>query len=360
MPVTTLSRQEFLADISFSPNTVATLPTQGGNLPLTRWLYGIMLEWEGRTTNPGTGNPTGVKADAPYSILERVTIEGYNRVDNRDYQLIDLRGADLREYYSNQLGVSFLSIPATLNTAANATNDIRFVIPVIFPPLRVAPALQASYLLDAPNFDSLILRVVFGDASSIFNLGSGSVSFSGFGSSTGSPRLRVSALYAMGGPTRFAGFRPGRVFRTFREVTTPVQSTATAVRQVNIPVEYEIRSIMIKTGVKSTAVTAGLNAFASLSDTIYQNIVVYRGTGVRNRWYADFDLLKQEDLMISNRLQPTGYATIDWSPRGLDELLDVRGLTEGEVYIEADVTGAANQAAVFVFERWLRRPGGGR
>ena len=58
-----------------TPNASYTLPTQGGLIPSDKWLLSMQLRFEGRMTNPGANGPTGVLADAPYSLIESVCVK---------------------------------------------------------------------------------------------------------------------------------------------------------------------------------------------------------------------------------------------------------------------------------------------
>jgi hypothetical protein len=360
MPITALARTEHIADIPFSVNTVANLPTQGGQLPSDRWMYGLLLEWEGRLTMPASGGPTAELADAPYSLIERVTVDGYYRPAARPDKLIDLRGADLREFAAQNLGFNPL-VSGTLGHAASTAYDLRFIIPVPFVPLMVPPTLQIGYLLDAPNYDALKLTIQFGDQNSVQSGATTQPTFSAYGSASGDPRLRVHGQFALAGSGQFAGFMPGKIYRDFQEVTGSLMTTsATEVRLFDIPKGDMVRSIMVKTGVRATGVSPGNNAYASLSDSILSRIKVFRGINKVNRYFVDFAISKEDTALTYRRRHSAGYTLIDWSQRGLSELLDLRALTgasgDTDVYIGADVTGAANQGAVFVTERWRGQP----
>lgn len=360
------SRQEFIADISLSAtNSVNMLPTNGGLIPNDRFMYGMFLQFEGRMTNPGSGNPTGTQADAPFSLLDTISIQGYHRVRGQNEPFINLRGPDLynldRLYTShipyvvpNSQGAPVFTV--SLSTTASATNDIRFMLYLPFVPLQIPVQAQLGWLLDAPNYDTLKLTINYSDDKSVFTGQTTAPTFSAFGSSTGNPRIRVQGQFALGGNSVF-GFVPGRVWRYFQENTSgDIVNTVTASRQYNIPRGNKIRGILIKTGVKSTTATAGNNVYNTLSDTIFTNLKVQRGLNKTIRYYQDFFGPKTEIAHSYAMFAAQGYALIDFAQRGkLSEALDTVGLVAGpsgdtDLYVQADITGASNQAALFLVE----------
>lgn len=363
--INALTRLEKISDLTFVANTSVQLSTQSGNLPQDRFIHSLTLEFEGRITNPASLNPTGVLADAPYALIERITIEGYHRVRARTEKFIDIRGADLRRmdaiYYSQDQAVQ----PAQLDIAASATNDIRFFIDVPFVPLKLPARQQTGWLLDAPNYDSLRLTVQFADSFSVFSGQTGVMGFTAFGSASGSPRLRVSARYVMAGAQKFAGFLPGRIWRYFQDNQSEILTTANQARLFNIPRGNMIRGILLKTGVKATTgVGSGNLPFATLSDTVLANVRIFRGINKIVRDYNSFRDIKN-DCVFAYAFNPAeGYALIDFVENGEDqEIFDLRSAVSGptgdvDTYIAADVTGVANQVATVVYEEWRHRPVG--
>lgn len=362
VPITALNRMEFVDTIPFAENTTQTLPTNGGLLPNDRFLHSLVLQFRGRLTMPASGGPTTVNADGHAAIVERVTVEGYHRVRRQQEKFIDLRGADLELAQRIYLPSALTKLPSSINTTANATNDIIVDVLVPFTPLRAVPQVQAQFLLDAPNYESLKLTVQFGDSRNLVTGGTTAPSWSAYGSTTGTPSVRVYGVFAMN-RTRFAGYLPGRIFRYFQEVTGSVPTTtATQVRLLDIPRGFDIRSILLKTGVKSTATTSGNNAYETLSDFLSDlRVNVGLGKYIR-RWidgYANYTDIATS-YNVGGRI--TGLNVIDFCQNGVvSDALNTRPLIGGpsgnvDTYLSADVTGASNQALVAVYEEIRYRP----
>lgn len=362
VPITALSRMEFIENIPFQENSQQTLPTNGGLLPNDRFLHSLMLEFRARLTMPASGGPSAARADSYGAIIERVMVEGYHRIRRQQERIIDLRGSDLEFLSRFYLPSRGIYLPASINTGASQENDLVVQIMVPFVPMRVAPAQSASYLLDAPNYESLKLTVQYGDFRNLVVPGSNAPTWSAFGSGSGSPILRVYGNFAMQA-NRFAGAVPGRIFRWFQEVTgSPMTTTANQARILDVARGYDIRALYLKTGVKATDVTAGNNCYNTLTDFL-TDIRFNVGLGKYVRRYLDgnaayFDLANSYNL--PGRV--AGINIIDFAQHGdLRESLNTRPFISGptgtvDVYLSADVVGAANQAMTAVYEELRYRP----
>jgi len=362
VPLTAFSRVEYIDAIPFGENTYQTLRTNGGLLPNDRFMSTLMLEFRGRLTMPGATGPSGLQADGPAGIIERVTVEGYHRQRRQQEKFIDVRGSDLEMQQRVYAPGTYIKTPTTISVTAAATNDMVCQILVPFTPLRMPVGVQAGYLLDAPNYESLKLTIQWGDFKSVVIPGATAATWSAYGSTTGSPELRVYGGFAIH-QTRFANFVPGRIFRYFQEISGTIPTTtATGVRVWDIPRGFDIRGVYLKSGVKSTVATAGNNAFTSFTD--YMNdIRINMGLNKYIRRYMNGDAV-YADLASSYNLggRITGFNPIDFCQYGAPgEVLNTRGLISGpngnvDLYLQADIAGAANQSLVANLEEWRYRP----
>ena len=357
--VSTINRTEWITDIQLATtNTQVALPTNGGLIPNDRFIKKMYLQFEGRITNAGSNNPTGTQADLQYALLDTILVQGLHRGRGQFEQFINARGPDLRELaliYQTRAPFSNLS---NLSLGINATNDFRFIIPIDFTPMNCSLAQQVDWLLDAPNYDALKLAINYGDDQSVFTYGTRGVpTFSAFGSGTGNPRIRVHCEFAQAGQSQFAGFVPARLWRYFYEDTSSdVTSTTTNARMANIPRGYRIRNILVKSGTKSAAVASGNNSYNTLLNTMLQNLKVMRGLNKSIRFYAD-QFAAREDAAEAYSITPdTGYTLVDFAQHGTwHESVDASGLAAGpagdtDFYWQSDTAGAANQAALFLYE----------
>jgi hypothetical protein len=120
--------------------------------------------------------------------------------------------------------------------------------------------------------------------------------------------------------------------------------------------------VLLKTGTKATGVSAGNNAFQTLADFL-TDLRFNIGLGKYTRRWLDGNAC-YADLVTSYNLpaRVNGINIIDFAPNGdVRESLNTRPFIAGpsgnvDVYISADVAGAANQALVAVFEELRYRP----
>ena len=389
--VVTFGADEWIADIPLAslPNPNATLPTQGGQIPNMRFIKSLVLWWEGRITNAGANNPTGVTADNVFGLIDTIKIQGTHRVRGKQEQFINVRGPDMREWCAiyqgrfpgcyivkngalqnaSALGFSggFPNAYAgtLLSTTASQTNDIRFKIEIPFHPLGIGVGQIIDFLLDAPNYDNLTLSVVAGDDTNVFTYGTrGAPTFSAYGSGSGSPQIRVYGVFAKQGLSAFAGFVPARVWRWFDEqVGSKLTTTATGQRINNLNKGNKIRALLFKTGVKSTTNTAGLNTYNTLSDSIFSgNIQFMQGTNKQIRYFQNYIHMAEQTKTAYACDYDQGYALLDFARHHtIRESLNLRAAVVGasgdvDTYIQSDISGAANQVELMMYEELYYDP----
>jgi hypothetical protein len=141
-----------------------------------------------------------------------------------------------------------------------------------------------------------------------------------------------------------------------------MQSTANGVRLFNIPRGNQIRSMILKTGVRATAAASGNTVYATLTESALTNIRFFRGL---NRVIRDWNSMRdiaQDSIARYAGVTPFGHALIDMCPNGVDdELLDLRAAVSGptgdvDTFLQADVLTASNQMATLIYEEWRHRP----
>lgn len=365
VPIRALQRKEHLADIVLTTlDTVYNLPTQGGLLDNTYYLYGIELELAIRFTNPATNGPTGTQADAPYSFFERVTITGNHRIRGVQEPFFDIRGAELREYQVFWYLKEPFTQPASLSTAASANNDIRIVLKVPFVPENLPWWEKVKFLCDAPNYDSFKLNLTIGSDKSIFTGQTTAPTFTGFGG-VGSPIVAVSAYRVLGGKNQLSGYVPGRVWRTFQEELVNLVNGGNQLRLFNINRGYLVTNLLLKTGVKSTAVNPGENVYNTLTNTALVNIILNRGTGRQIRkWRTFFSAQQDATISYQTAVQPdVGYALLPFSPdQYAGEALNTKQYITGptgeiDVFLSGDCSAlGANGGEVLVTEELREAP----
>lgn len=365
VPVRALQRKEHLADILLTGlDQVFNMPTQGGLLDNTYYLYGIELEFFFRFTNPGAGNPTGIQADGPWQFAERVTVVGNHRIRGVQEPFFDIRGAELHEYNVFWYGLQPFQTPAGLSLAPNATNDIRMILKIPFVPENLPWWEKVKFLCDAPNYDSFKLNLTIGSDKSIFTGQTGAMTLGGFGG-VGTATCAVSAYRCLGGKNQFSGYVPGRVWRTFQEELINLVAGGAQLRMFNINRGYLVTNLLLKTGIKSTAVNPGENVYNTLSNVALVNIILNRGTGRQIRkWRTFFSAQQDSRPSYTMAVQPdAGYALLPFTPdeyagEALNTKQYITGPTgEIDLFLSGDCTAlGAGGGEVLVTEELREAP----
>jgi hypothetical protein len=380
-------REEDIGNVPYVANTGQVLPSQGGILPSDKFYYGLRIKVRGRITDAAGGAPAVQYADWPWSIINRIHIEGYHRPRAAQEPFFDMRGPDIREFFSVTQGAFCTLLVATAAApvltpvlpravnqgfagGANLTTDFIVFYDIIFPPAwpMASPGItrqQAQWLLDAPNYDRLVMTIFWGDVASGFS-GANLPGLGGFGVGAGAvPDCTVQALYALGGKNDlFQGFVPGRVWRYFGENTTgDILATVVNSRQYNVPRGFKIARIMTKTGVKSVLVTAGNDAYVTLLNTVFPtNIRLNYGTNKVVRFHPDYHALRETNRQNFELLPSDGYGIVDFLSHGImGEALDCQSLIAGptgdvDVFLSANTLAGANQGALYLVEELRGTP----
>ena len=382
------ARQEFIADLPITALNSQLLLNSANGFSNDRFMYGMILTFEARITNPpGAGAPTSVFPEAPFTLIDNLQIQGYHRVRGANEQFLNMRGSDLYNMVRSYTAVNTFVQPNNpilsaagiflpqLTVVADEVNDVRFQLFVPFCPMNHVINEQLNWILDAPNYDRLQMTIQVGDALSVFSgltagatgvIGAATATqcgFTAFGSNAGTPRVRVEGQYALAGAGAF-NYVPGRVWRYYVENTTgDIVSAATSnSRRYTINRGNKIRGVLVKTGTKATTATATNNVYATLSDDVLNNIKFQRGQNKSIRFYPSYRSISFETSINYGFRPPVGYAIIDFAQHGrIIESLDTIGLVAGpsgdtDTFIQADVSGGANFADLYLVEELRGQP----
>lgn len=350
------TRLEFIDDIPFLANAVVSRPSKGGVLETDRDLAGLLLEIEGRDAI-AVAAMASENADSPYSLIDEVRVHGISKTRRKDEWFYVLRGADIRE----KALIETLRAPYSTGAIGVATGnkDFRFHLPIWFWPegRKIPVAVKANYVLPCRDYDSLTLEIKWADGISFGPDGAGTThTFTAFGSAAGTPRCRVHGLYTQWGPEGRT-FTPGLIWRSYKEnIDAALATTQSDYRVMNLLTGNLLRSLLIKSGVKA-AVTAGNNAFASLSDTIFGKIALNLGTN-KLAWSAsDFRTLREHGADQLAIMPDSGYALYDFLAQGdISTAYPEPPNADADFFLKADVVGAASQAALVLFEEIRELP----
>ncbi len=294
-----------------------TFPSVQTLLPinLRRPLEEILLRVAFRATVT-VGAYTDVGAEAPQSIIKRITLRG-NHTKFGSQTPIDMSGATAFVYprlfqqtggqcYTSVGGGALTlaadpSVPFTSPfTGAVATHDIILLYRLSLTPYLGADQSgkrqNANYLAYQRDWqDTLLLEIEFGDSTALGDPTGATVAFTAFGSASGSPVLQTLLNYGLLGDFENAAI-PGVVLRNeqlFANQTAAGNQLRIAQLQRQIT-----NSIMVKSGVIETAGSPTGTYFDSLSDVILD----------RTQVQVDFKPVRRVDSNFAERAYLNGMA----------------------------------------------------
>ena len=229
----------------------------------------------------GTANYTAGVPEAPQTLVERIVVRGNHRVWGSQVP-IDISGASafvwqrIFQQVGNTLllgttrsadpGQPFVGTTG-MTTGATGTYDfeVHYRIPVW--PLQWSRRQAVPFLWRQEDWsNTLTMEITVGDRTSLGTPAGGTTTtWTAFGSASGSPSIEVFANYSLLGSFARSGV-PGLVIRS-EQVVTPALVSTTTNAQLGAELRKQITTnVVIKSGIRLTGTTSGVNVFASLSD----------------------------------------------------------------------------------------------
>lgn len=372
------NRLEFISDISMNTALLAATglgtPQEVGlvnRIPLDKPIWGFVLEVRYRLAMVvGTGAMPLVNAEGALNFLQRVRVVGtHKRFGTRE--IVNLRGSTLfaleKKYSYGMHSPVVSNLPAAGVVTVTATNyDVNFIVPCPMVPRGIPKLQQMLFLVRNDEWATFDVYVTFGDLTSIAAAaigGTGTATFTDFGSASGAPRVRVSAIRTILGQARGliqpAVFR--RQFLPLTSVLTAANLTDAAIQDLDVG--FKVCSYLLKTGTVTTAPTGGITSFASLSDAIItrsklklDNVTIKDNiSALTSRGYAVSEFGYGGTAGVLNGAaagNDTGYQNLDFL-EGHDINTSFRGdmlNRSNKLQLAGDVAIAANQQGEIVEE----------
>jgi hypothetical protein len=351
-----LQGPNFFQDLTVNNLNQEYIPN--GDLTRPKWLWGLLLELKGRVavTVAITG---AVLAEAPQSLINWIRIEGIHKVlGNRT--IFYMRGptsiAFLNAYGRgrnltlNNGGI----VPNAASTAiGNYDFDIAFLI--AFPPQGIPLNQQALFMLKTEDWKTLQIRVSVGDSTAIWQTTAGStITFSAFGSATGSPIVSINTIEPQLGSFRNS-INPALVQRTWQDITTPfTATTGVDLLLVQLSVGLRHRAVFFKQGTLATARSGGVVVFAQngLVDTVLTRPLIKLDQALIRNPKNTFAAKEWTGFALAAS-QPTGYGLEEFVEGGdIRTVFPAHRLTTANKFeFRGDVAAAANQQGELVEER---------
>ena len=385
------------------PKLISTLTATPGSAPtliqsvdLTVPIRGFRLVMKGRVV-VGTANITTVNVEHLLNLLSNILIQGISKRQGGNVVLwniglselfnfshmSDVRGGIFSVnngtggevvamapssplgYYGVQEVASVPTLVGLFNTGGTAgatgTYDYKVIVDLPAYPIDAPAGVRSAYILRQDEWkDSIQFKFTFAPADTNATpqgLGTPGVTttltFTSYGSGAGSPTLDVYALPIVLGDLRNS-ILPGVIQRAVQPVGSLVQTTGNNIELLRMQKQATPR-VYMKTGV--------INAqgfYSSVSDAIITAVGIQLGTDRNVRDVLDVFSHKQDQVEHYGTIPTQGYAVLDFVQSGnSDSSYPGDELGDGTTYrIVANVTGAANQQALFYQEQILYKPEG--
>lgn len=368
---------EFEQTLAFTALTQVSTPT---SLRTDRKIRFYDLHMRGRLTNsgaPGTYRTQTLLGTPLFALIQQFTLRGQHLRYGAQTPFL-MRGESAAELmaimnpnwvprFSLSInGAAVVQGQALSNTAA-ATNDFDFVLPIPLFPFDLSPSDQTFYSLHGPDWPgNLYFDILFADQTAL-GVTTAQATFSAFGSGAGSPSLDILSERPLVSKDLASKIRPAVTFRihNFSQPTSAVTGTSGAgVKLADLTVGKDTTRIFVKAGAAQAGTSAGVTAYASLSDTIITRTFISLDNRQLRFQNANADSVMQDYMgRMYGRSIPVGYRVWDFisgtgtgtaNPKAAFQSSQLTAARKFE--IDGDVTAAGNQLAEIVQEMILGRP----
>lgn len=327
---------ELLYSTGVSMAAPATIQ-MGNFVTLDRPVIGFVVRLTGRLVVGAAAYDAGVPESFP-NLLQRIFVQGQHVIWGNATPW-DISGATLFSMpllFQNR-GNSFLSSTTrqgdpgqpfvqTANLITTpATGTIDFDISVWMPSgpwLGVAPTAkrqQVSFAWRGEDWNGpLIFNVGLGDRTALGTPNAATTTtWTAFGSAASTPSLQLFAVYTQLGPARY-GYVPGSNPLMIRnEAVAPTLLTGATSQQTLLAQlqSYITTNVLVKTGINLTGTTAGVQAFASLSDVQLDQTSILVGNRYLKNTGSNI-AMKEYAQMWNGAVQPQGYFLLPFTESG--------------------------------------------
>jgi hypothetical protein len=360
--LTRLQGPEIEQTMNFTPVSPLVLPN---SIKTDKFIWGMLVRFHGRIT-------TGVTGFAPlpnalWNLIQEFKVYGTHAKYGAQVPF-RLRGASVRDYsqiFGNGFNPFATVLKAGVSGNFDGTASTNFDVDVewllIFPPGNLPLADQIVHgALKGPDWaGDLHLEMDTADGTALGTTAA-NITFTAYGSGSGSPQLLVSTIRPNMTVALMNAISPAICFKSYVSLDTLLQgasnlSSAQQIALLNIG--KGTTRIILKTGVLQTGVTTGVEAFASLSDSIITNAAPYLDGKPQKNPYSNLDMKQYESFFMQADL-PVGYNVLDFiEGKNILSTYPSQGLTAARRFeVDGTWVGAANQGGERIQEELLGSP----
>ena len=368
---------EFEQTLAFTALTQVSTPT---SLRTDRKIRFFDLHVRGRLTNaaaPGTYRTQTLLGTPLFSLLQQFILRGQHLRYGFQNPVV-MRGETAAEFmaimnpnyvprFSTSINGGAIVQGQALSNTASATQDFDFVLPIPTFPFDISPSDQTFYSLHGPDWPgNLYFDILCADVTAL-GVTTAQATLSAYGSASGSPSIDILSERPLVGKDLASKIRPAVTFRihNFSQPTAAVVGVSgSGVKLGDLTVGKDTTRIFIKAGVAQTGTSAGVTAYASVSDAIITRSFISLDSRQLRFQNANADSTMQDYMArMYGRSIPVGYRMIDFisgvgtgtaNPKAAFQSSQLTAARKFEV--DADVVAAAGQLSEFVQEMILGRP----
>lgn len=334
-------------------------------LPRDRYSAGFRLTFRGRLRV--TAAATTVLPEGILNLVERLRLNLNHQIFKAQTPL-DVDGPTLAAYRQIYGGVPiFAQVDPTLSTAVGEY-DFVFVLDYQHTPEIIFPADQQFFEMDAPRLTSYDLEIEWGNADSVVE--GGTTSLTNFGATTGSPEVDVELFEVLD--------RENLPLRSIIKRVASDDALATAIGGAGannvgrviatdtFPIGETIRSLLLKQYVRSATAGQPLTAVATLRDPVEPGVdnglgvVMLRVNERPIQHYPSWQALRRENEMVyRSSPMPLGYGIIDFvQVANIDRVLFTSDFPEKRLRLDlaGSVVGVTDQRLERLFTTILDNP----
>jgi hypothetical protein len=358
--LTRLQGPEQEQQVAFAPLGTTVLPS---SLKTDKLIWGIQVRYHGRITTGGAGfTPL---PNALWNLIQEFRAYG-THVKWGAQVPFRMRGASVRDYaqifgkgFAPAASVLKAGVAGTFDGTASTAFDCDVIWTLIFPPADIPLADQiVNGALKGPEWaGDLHLAMDVADGTALGTTAP-NITFSAYGSGSGSGQLSVSLIRPNITVALMNAITPAICFKSYTDLAPLLQGASfTGQKIADLNIGKGTTRVILKTGTLQTATSAGVAAFASLSNGIITRAFpALDGKPLKNP-YSNLEMREYGGYFYQNNI-PAGYQVLDWV-EGMNVLsaFPSQGLTSARRFeVDGDIVGAANQGGERIQEELLGSP----
>jgi hypothetical protein len=359
--LTRLQGPEQEQQVNFTPLSTIVLPS---SLKTDKFIWGLQVRFHGRIATGATGfTPL---PNALWNLIQEFRVYG-THVKWGAQVPFRLRGATVRDY-SQIFGYGFNPVSlvtkagvagSSFDGTASTNFDCDTVWTLIFPPGDIPLADQiVNGAIKGPDWPGDLHLAMDTCDGTCLGTTAANITFSAYGSGSGSPQLSVSLIRPNMTVALMNAITPAICFKTYTDLASLLQATTFTGQKISdLNIGKGTTRVILKTGVLQTATSAGVTAFASLSNSIItRSFPALDGKPLKNP-YSNIEMREYGNFFYKAN-SPNGYQVLDWiEGHSVLSAFPSQGLTTARRFeIDGDVTAAANQGGEKIQEELLGSP----